>query len=89
MSKKDYRPAYLALRFVTFISGFHLENCPSGGNWSNLDFKGLGGGGMMVNDVTKFHKHHLGCQGMLQCVCVVGFMQDFEFWEEGNSKVRC
>ena len=24
----------------------------------------------MVNDVTKFHKRHLGGQSMLECVCV-------------------
>ena len=24
----------------------------------------------MVKDVTKFHKHHLRSQGMLECVCV-------------------
>ena len=47
-------------------SGFHLRNCSQGGNWRNLDF--MGGRGMMVKDVTKFHKHHL--RGMLECVCV-------------------
>ena len=25
---------------------------------------------MMVKDVTKFHKRHLGGRGMLECVCV-------------------
>ena len=25
---------------------------------------------MMVSDVTKFHKHHLGGRGRLECVCV-------------------
>ena len=25
---------------------------------------------MMVKDVTKFHKRHLGDHGMLECVCV-------------------
>ena len=29
-----------------------------------------GGGNIMVNDVTKFHKCHLGDQGVLECVCV-------------------
>ena len=24
----------------------------------------------MVKDVTKFHKHHLGRRGMLECMCV-------------------
>ena len=43
----------------------------------------------MVKDVTKFHKRHLGGRGMLECVCVQGFIEDFEFWEGGNSKVRC
>ena len=52
-------------------SGFHLENClGGGGNWRNLDFKGGRGGGMMVTDVSKFHKRHLGGWGMLECVCV-------------------
>ena len=40
----------------------------------------------MVKDVTKFHKHHLGGEGGYApavCVCVQGFIQDFEFWEEG------
>ena len=27
---------------------------------------------MMAKDVTKFHKHHLGGRGMLECVCVGG-----------------
>ena len=54
------------------MSGFHLENCPrgggggGGGNWGNLGFKG---GGMMVTDVTKFHKSHLVGRGILECVC--------------------
>ena len=25
---------------------------------------------MMVTDVTKFHKRHLGSRGMLECMCV-------------------
>ena len=25
---------------------------------------------MMVTDVTKFHKRHLGSRGMVECVCV-------------------
>ena len=25
---------------------------------------------MMVKDVTKFHKRHLGGWGMIECVCV-------------------
>ena len=33
----------------------------------------------MVKDVTKFHKCLLGGWGMLECVCVQGFIQDFEF----------
>ena len=39
--------------------------------------RGGGGGGMgsmMVKDVTKVHKCHLGGQGMLECVCA-GFHQ--------------
>ena len=34
----------------------------------------------MVKNVTKFHKHHLGGRGMLECVCA-GFIQDVEFGE--------
>ena len=30
----------------------------------------------MVKDVTKFHKHHLGDWGMLECVCA-GFHMGF------------
>ena len=42
---------------------------------------------MMVKFVTKFHKHHLGGQGMLECVlCVQSFIQDSEFWEGGAPK---
>ena len=35
---------------------------------------------MMVKDMTKFPKCHLGSQGMLGCVsvCVQGYTQDFE-----------
>ena len=48
---------------------------------------------MMVKGVTKFHKCYLGGWGMLKCVCVQGFMLDFEFLEGGGgggkSKVRC
>ena len=38
---------------------------------------------MMVKNETKFHKHHLGGRGMLECVCVQGFREDFELWEGG------
>ena len=49
-------------------SGFHLENSPNkagktGGIW-------ILRGCMMVKDVTKFHKCHLGDQDMLEYVCV-------------------
>ena len=45
---------------------------------------------MMVKDVTKFYKRHLGGQDMLECVCVQDFIQDFEFSEGGKStKVQC
>ena len=72
--------------FLIQVLGFLLENYPRGDNWKNLDFKGGGGGGMMVKDVTKFHKCHLGGWGMLECVCVRGFIQDFGFWEGGTPK---
>ena len=65
------------------IIGFHLENCQRGGKWSNLDFKG----DMMVKDVTKFHKHHLGIWSILECVCMQGFIQGFEFWEGRAPKL--
>ena len=42
----------------------------------------------MVKDVTMFHKRHLGGRGVLECVCVCvckGFIQDFEFGEEGGG----
>ena len=33
---------------------------------------------MMVKDVTKFHKQHLGGRGMLECMCVcAGFHTGF------------
>ena len=49
-------------------TGLHLENYPGvGGNWRNLNFKE---GGMMVKDVTKFHKCHLGGRSILECVYV-------------------
>ena len=43
----------------------------------------------MVKDVTKFHKHHLGGQGLLECVymCLLGFIQDFEF-SDGEGDVQ-
>ena len=71
---------------IEIISGFHLENCPRGNNWRDLDFKGLGGGrgGMMVKDVTKFHKRHLGV--WVCFVCVHGFTRNFEFCVEGTPK---
>ena len=31
---------------------------------------------MMVNDMTMFHKRHLGGRGMLECVCA-GFHTGF------------
>ena len=32
---------------------------------------------MMVKDVTKFHKCHLGCLDMPECVCVCRFISRF------------
>ena len=46
---------------------------------------------MMVTDVTKFHKYHLGERSMLECVCVcvracrIYIGLDFEFWEGGGG----
>ena len=47
-----------------YPSRVSFRKLSKGGNWRNLDFKG----GMMVKDVTKFHKRHLGVWGMLECV---------------------
>ena len=58
-----------------------------GGNWRNLDFKG--GQGMIVKDVTKFHKRHLGGRGMLECVCACAcriLYKILSFWKEGSPK---
>ena len=44
----------------------------------------------MVKDVTKFHKRHLGGQGMLECVCRVLYrILRFGRGRGENSKVRC
>ena len=44
---------------------------------------------MMVTDVTKFHKCHLVGRVCLNvCVCMQGFIQDFEFWEGGEGKLQ-
>ena len=40
----------------------------------------------MVKDETKFYKCHLWGRGMLKCVCVQVFMQDFESSEGGTPK---
>ena len=40
----------------------------------------------MVKDVMKFHKLHLGCQTMLECVCVQGFIQILSFGRGGTPK---
>ena len=73
-------------------TGFHLENCPrwgGGGNWRNLDFKE----GMMVKDVTKFCKCHLGGRGMLDyvyvCVCLCWVSYRILSLGGGKSKVWC
>ena len=41
---------------------------------------------MMVKDVTKFHKCHLGGIGVCLNVCVQGFIQGFKFWEGATPK---
>ena len=46
-----------------------------------------GGGGMMVKDVTKFHKRHLRDWGMFEYVCRVSYM--ILSFVGGNSKFRC
>ena len=44
----------------------------------------------MVKDFTNtFLGGGGGGRGMLDCVCVQGFIQDFEFWEGVSSKVQC
>ena len=47
----------------------------------------LKGGGMMVNDMIKFHKCHLGGGVCLNVRVCAGFHTGF--WEGGNPKVRC
>ena len=42
---------------VSRISFRKISKGGWGGNWRNQDFKG---GAMIVKDVTKFHKCHLG-----------------------------
>ena len=51
---------------------------------------------MMVKDVTKFYKRHLGGRGMLECVCVcvcvckVSYrILSFGRGGGGGSKVQC
>ena len=63
-------------------TGFHLGKMSKGGGATGgIWTLGLG---MMVKDVTKFHKCHLRGRGMLMCVCVQDFIQDFKFWEGGG-----
>ena len=67
--------------------GFHLEICPRGGNWRNLDFKGGGGGGdMMVEDVTNFTNT---IWGVGVCLNVCGAAGFWGFGGGENSKVWC
>ena len=50
----------------------------------------------MVKDVMKIHKRHLGEGGgggwvgvcMNVCVCVQGFILDFEFWDGGEGELQ-
>ena len=45
---------------------------------------------MVVKDVTKFHKCHLGGQGMFECMCVFRVSyRILSFGKGGNSKVQC
>ena len=69
---------------LIYLPGFYLENCPgeSGGR-RQLEESGFYGG-MMVKDVTKFHKHHLGGRGMLECVCA-GIYTTFRVLERGEN----
>ena len=48
-----------------------------GDNWRNLDFRGGGGGGKIIKDVTKFHNIIWGV-GICLSVCVcAGFHTGF------------
>ena len=77
LSKRERGSKHARNGMVSFTKLF------KGGNWRNLDFEG----GMMVKEVTKFHKRHLGRGwSLLECVCVQDIIQDFEFWEGGNSQ---
>ena len=40
---------------------------------------------MMVKDVTKFHKRHLGGRGILECVCCVCVRRYTEFLVLGGG----
>ena len=53
-----------SLKTTTRVS---FRKFSTGGSWRNLDFKGRG---MMVKDVTKFHKRYLEGRDMLKCVRV-------------------
>ena len=45
---------------------------------------------MMVKECDKVSQMPSGGVGVCLNVCVCpGFIEDFEFWEGGNSKVRC
>ena len=79
----QFFPFYLLLFYISspykLVQGYTRVS----GRLSNrriLDFKG----GMMVTDVTNFHNRHWGV-GVLECVCVQGFIQDFEFCEGGGG----
>ena len=55
------------------MAGFHLENVQVGGGGGGGGATGriwiLREGGMIVKNMTKFHKRHLAGRCMLKCVC--------------------
>ena len=42
----------------------------------------------MVKVVTKFHKHHLGGRGKLECVCMQGRISSFGR-KGGGGELQC
>ena len=54
------------------ITGFHLDNCPRGDSWRNLDFRRS----MMVKDVSNFTNAIWGVGYMLEYMCA-GFHIEF------------
>ena len=81
---------YLCAGNFSTISGFPMGGGEAtGGIWILWGR----GGGMMVKNVTKFHKRHLGGRGMLECVCVCVCVCRVSYrilsYGRGDSKIWC